>query len=91
MSKSLSRNALLRSAIYEYVLRSGAAGYTDEEIADYIGVSPRRVRAGRHQLVQQRRLMTLHPRRIVSSGRPATVWLTTGVVKKLLDYRESRA
>lgn len=89
MPKSLGRNALLRSAIYDYVLRSGAAGYTDEEIADYIGVDARRVRACRNELVQKKQLMVLHPRRRTSTGRKATVWLTTGVVSKLLVYRES--
>jgi hypothetical protein len=85
--KSLSRTALLRSAVYDYILRSGAAGYTDQEIADYIGVTDRRVRASRHQLVQQKRVMALHPRRPVESGRTATVWLSTRVVKKLLNHR----
>jgi hypothetical protein len=87
LSKSLSRNALLRSAVYDYILRSGAAGYTDQEIAAYIGVADRRIRASRHQLVQQKRVMALHPRRPVDSGRTQTVWLATGVVRKLLNHR----
>jgi hypothetical protein len=87
LSKSLSRNALLRSAIYDYILRSGAAGYTDQEIADFVGIAPHRIRARRHELVQSKHLMTLHPRRTIATGRKATVWLTTGVVRKLLVYR----
>lgn len=91
MSKSLGRNALLRAAIYDYILRSGAAGYTDQEIIDYVDVPAHRVRAQRLELLRANRLMILHPQRRTRTGRKAVVWLTTGVVKKLLVHRRCQA
>jgi transcription initiation factor IIE alpha subunit len=91
MTYFLSDTALLRAAVYEFILRSGAAGVTDEEISDYMDIPIRSIRAHRYALVRNRLVMAMHPRRRVSSGRNAMVWLSTGVVRKLLNYRHNWA
>lgn len=73
----------IRSKVYNFILRSGAAGLTDEEIANSLGIPGDIVRPRRNELVQTGQVSAATFRRPTARGRTAKVWLSSKVLKKL--------
>jgi len=69
--------------MYEYILRSGSAGYTDQELGDALHLPKTTVRHRRATLVQSGRIISSRFLRRNASGRRATVWVTSKVVHTL--------
>ena len=85
-----SSTYLLREQIYDFILRTGAAGVTDEEICwtfDLLGDS---VRPRRNELVQANLVDKSRVRRRTTCGRTAIVWMSTRVLDKLAKNKLKR-
>lgn len=76
----------LRERVYDLILRSGAAGYTDEEIADVLDLDGDVLRPRRNELVIAERVTDSGKRRRTQRGRTAKVWLTTRVAEKMQQH-----
>ena len=69
--------------VYESILRSGAAGLTDQEISIGWSLPGRSVRRQRHALLRTGHIVPARFRRPTVSGRKATVWLSAKTAAKL--------
>jgi hypothetical protein len=77
-----------RDRVYDFILRSGAAGVTDEDI--YVGLSQSLTeRADRHrrEALAREGLIVKTGSRITSKNRSAAVWKAARVVKKVSHHR----
>jgi hypothetical protein len=70
--------------MYEYILRSGSAGYTDQELGNALNLTLDAVRHRRTMLVQSNQIISSRFRR-----RRATVWITTKVMHTL-NHNQAR-
>jgi len=75
----------LREKVYNFVLRSGAAGLTDEEISRGLNIAGDVERPRRNELVMCDLIIDSGYRRKTLRGRTAKVWLTTRVADKLIN------
>jgi hypothetical protein len=78
----LSPSALLRERIYNFILRSGNAGVTDEEIRLALNVAGDSQRPRRRELVEINLVGSTGKRRRIKTGRTATIWKATRVLEK---------
>lgn len=78
--------AQVRERVYNFVLRSGAAGLTDEEIGLGLHIDGDTCRPRRNELVRAQRLVNSGFRRLTKRGRTAIVWIS----QKVADKRRSR-
>ena len=74
--------AMLREQIYDFILRSGNAGLTDHEICSHFDIGGDTIRPRRNELVKAKLVDSSGMRRRVESGRTATIWKSTKVLKK---------
>jgi hypothetical protein len=72
----------LREYIYARILRSGAAGLTDEELSQSLDVAGDVARHRRHELVQFGLIVNSGIRRPTRRGHTASVWMSGNVAKK---------
>lgn len=79
----MSYTERLREKVYNFILRSGAAGLTDEEISDGLRIPGDMARPRRNELVAAQRIVATNYRRMTTRGRTAQVWMAAGVAKKL--------
>lgn len=77
----------LRDRIYNFILRSGAAGLTDEEISEGLKAAGDVSRPRRNELVRSNQVVNSGYRRATKRGRTAIVWLTSKVAKKIQKRR----
>lgn len=68
-----------RAAILRYLVERGPAGGTDEEIQDALGLRVQTETPRRGELAQLGLVVDSGRTRPTSSGRPAIVWVATGV------------
>lgn len=73
----------IRNKAYDYILRSGAAGLTDQELTLLLGLDSYRVRDRRLELLRKHRIVTAPFRRRTGESRGSRVWLSTKVVNSL--------
>lgn len=73
----------LREHIYNFILRSGAAGLTDEEISEGLTIAADITRHRRNELVQIGMIVNSGMRRRTRRGRTASVWMSGYVAKKV--------
>ena len=78
-----SNTAILRERIYNFILRTGNAGVTDEEIALAFDLPGDVERPRRNELVKNNLVANSGIRRMTTSGRTATVWKSTRVLNKI--------
>jgi hypothetical protein len=75
--------SLLRDQVFNFILRSGAAGLTDEEISAGLHVNGDVLRPRRNELVLIGHVVNSGCRRTTQRGRTAIVWLNRKVAKKI--------
>jgi hypothetical protein len=75
--------------MYEYILRSGSAGYTDQELSDALNLTSDVVRHRRTTLLQTGQIISSRFLRRNASGRRATVWITSKVMHSL-NHNQAR-
>lgn len=73
----------IRNKTYDYILRSGAAGLTDQELTMLLGLDGYRVRDRRLELLRKHRIVVAPFRRSTGASRGSSVWLSTKVVNSL--------
>ena len=77
----------LREKVYNFILRSGAAGLTDEEITNGLKVAGNVERPRRNKLVMAKLVVNSGTRRVTQRGRTAIVWISKKAVKKRRQRR----
>ncbi len=74
MATTSTPTSELREKVYQLILRSGAAGLTDEELSKNLRVAGDILRPRRNELVKADRVVNSGTRRETKRGRTAIVW-----------------
>lgn len=77
----------LRARIFEFIMKRGAEGATNEEVSELLGIRIQTVCARRNELFKKHLIVDSGVRRDTRSGRSASVWIVPDSVRAALAKR----
>lgn len=83
--RALPRSGTDRRAVFEYVVRCGGVGATDDEIERTLGMSHQSASARRNSLAADGWLVNSGRKRNTRTGSPAAVWVLSADGRRALD------